>query len=203
MGLVDRLGPAPGRGAFLSFSAAVVLAAAWVASFDFVPIIDHVNLAFHEFGHPLFGIFGEVMGWLGGTLGQFIFPITTTIHFLRREQLLSAAACAIWGFENLRYVALYLGDARSQQLPLVGGGEHDWNTLLGRWGLLEQDTRIAGVLVFLCWAGWLAVWALVFLRYRSAAAQRAEIAAAERRAAIIAGARESAQRTAARSSDAP
>lgn len=193
---LERLGPPPERAAFIAFSVAVALAATWVASFDFVPIVDHVNLAFHEFGHPLFAMFGEVMGWLGGTLGQFIFPIATTIHFLRREQLLSAAACALWGFENLRYVAWYLADARAQQIPLVGGGEHDWNYLLGRWGLLEQDARIAGMLVFLSWAGWLAVWVVVFLRYRAGAAQRAATAEAERRAAIIERAR--AQATAVR-----
>lgn len=28
-------------------------------------------------------------------------------------------------------------------LPLVGGGEHDWNFLLGVWGVLPKDTLIA------------------------------------------------------------
>ena len=46
------------------------LSATWVLSFDFVPIVDHVNLAFHEFGHMFFGLFGELMGWLGGSPGS-------------------------------------------------------------------------------------------------------------------------------------
>lgn len=146
-----------------AFSVGLLLAAIAVASFDFVPILDHINLAFHEAGHPIFGVLGNTMGWLGGTLGQFVFPLATTVHFARREQWLSAAICTVWLFENFRYVALYLGDARSQALPLVGGGEHDWAYLLGQWGLLEHDQRIASMLTWLSWSGWLAVWAWVSL----------------------------------------
>jgi hypothetical protein len=35
-------------------------------------------------------------------------------------------------------------DARAQELPLVGGGEHDWAFLLERAGLLERDQAVAG-----------------------------------------------------------
>ena len=44
---------------------------------------------------------------------------------------------------------------RRARVPLVGGGEHDWAYLFGRFGLLNQDTAIArsvralGGLVFL------------------------------------------------------
>ncbi len=187
---IERLGPAPSTAQFGLFSAALAAAAALVLSFDFVPILDHINLAFHEFGHPLFGILGETMHWLGGTLAQFIFPIATTVHFLRREQLLSAAACAVWGAENLRYVAFYLGDARSMAIPLVGGGEHDWNTMLSWWGLLEKDTAIAGFLTFISWSGWVAVWLIVALRWRQGQADAQGEAERERRARIIREARE-------------
>ena len=165
------------------------LSATWVLSFDFVPIVDHVNLAFHEFGHMFFGLFGELMGWLGGSPGQFVFPIACTVHFLRLGQLLQAAACALWGFENLRYVAMYVADARAQSLPLVGGGEHDWNYLLGRFGLLDHDQSIAAVLVFLCWAWWLVVWAMVAWWWWQGRQQRAEDAGLLRRQQIIEAAR--------------
>src|SRR5690606_19899430 len=128
----------------VGFSIASALAAGLVLSFDFVPVLDHVNLAFHEAGHFFFGLFGELLHWLGGTLGQFVFPIACAWHFLRREQLLQCAGCLFWACENLRYVALYVADARTQALPLVGGGQHDWHYLLGRFGLLELDQRIAG-----------------------------------------------------------
>lgn len=194
-----RLPPAPGDRAFALFSAALAIAAFAVTRFDFVPVLDHVNLAFHEVGHPLFGLFGELMHWLGGTLAQFVFPLACTVHFLRRAQWLQSAACLLWGFENLRYVALYVADARAQQLPLVGGGMHDWAWLLGRWGLLESDQRIAGVLVFLCWSGWIAVWAAVACWWWQGRHGRREQEAALRREAVIRAARERAgQRTAPR-----
>ena len=196
MGFADRLPPPPGNHAFAAFSAAVALSGLLILQFDFVPILDHVNLAFHEAGHLFFGLLGEVMHWLGGTLGQFVFPIACLIHFLRREQLLQAAACALWACENLRYVAAYVADARAQQLPLVGGGEHDWAWLLGRWGLLESDQRIAGVLVFLCWSGWLAVWAGVAWWWWQGRAQREALEVAQRRERTIAAAREAAARRA-------
>ena len=47
-----------------------------------------------------------------------------------------------WVAQNLWNVAVYVQDARAEELPLVGGGEHDWSYLLGRLGLLNQDHRI-------------------------------------------------------------
>lgn len=193
MSILQRLPEPPDTPTFVGFSAGVVATGAFVLAFDFVPILDHVNLAFHEAGHVFFGLFGELLHWLGGTLGQFVFPIACLVHFLRREQLLQAAACALWGFENLRYVALYLGDARSQLLPLVGGGQHDWTYLLGRFGLLEQDQRIASLLVFLCWAGWVAVWGAVAWWWWQGRLQREADAEARRRQQVIDAARERAR----------
>ncbi len=37
--------------------------------------LDFVNLAFHEAGHPFFGLFGDTLGLHGGTIGQLIFPV--------------------------------------------------------------------------------------------------------------------------------
>jgi hypothetical protein len=37
---------------------------------------------------------------------------------------------------------VYVRDARAQELPLVGGGEHDWAFLLGHFGLLARDQGI-------------------------------------------------------------
>jgi hypothetical protein len=48
------------------------------------------------------------------------------------------------------------------ELPLVGGGEHDWNYLLSVWGALPRDTQIAHDIRFVgaivaataVWIGW-------------------------------------------------
>lgn len=184
----------PSTAVFAMFSAAMLVAAWAIASFTFVPILDHVNLAFHEVGHPLFGLFGDTLQWLGGSLMQFVFPSLTTWHFLRRGEVLAGAACTLWWLENLRYLAAYVGDARAQALPLVGGGEHDWATLLGRWGWLQHDTRIAAVLVFLCWSGWLLVWASVAWWWWRGRQADLQVEAIERRQRVIREARDRAAR---------
>lgn len=131
---------------------------------DFVPVLDHFNLAMHEAGHLLFAIFGSTASLYGGTLMQFVFPGVAIWQFHRQRQPLAAAAAVAWGLQNLQYTALYMADARAQQLPLVGGGEHDWFNILGRWGLLNWDTRLAGLLELASWLGLAAlawwVWSL-------------------------------------------
>lgn len=157
----------PSQAAFLGFTACLVLFAIVVSRFEFVPLLDHANLAFHEAGHLLFAVFGSTMSLYGGTLMQFVFPAVTTIRFAHRGQTLSAAACAAWFCENLRYTAWYMADARAQQLPLVGGGEHDWLNIFSRWGVLESDTRIAGFFTLLCWSGMAAIWVAVWRIHRA------------------------------------
>ncbi len=159
---------APTQAGFYGFSVALLLFALVIGHYDFVPLLDHVNLAFHESGHVLFLVFGATLSLYGGTLMQFVFPALTTIHFAHRGQTLSAAACAAWFCENFRYTAIYMADARARVLPLVGGGEHDWFHIFGRWGVLHLDTRIAGITAFLCWAGLAGLWLLLWRRYRRA-----------------------------------
>lgn len=109
----------------------------------FLVIVDSVNLAIHEFGHPFFGIFGELPGWWGGTLMELIVPAAICGVFIYQRSALSAAFAAIWFFENFHYIAWYMADASIEALPLAGGGEHDWNFLFSHYGLLLQDTVIA------------------------------------------------------------
>lgn len=55
------------------------------------------------------------------------------------------------------YTAEYLGDAMAMQLPLVGGGTHDWNWLLSHWGLLDicvglaQTLHLIAAVLVLAW----------------------------------------------------
>jgi hypothetical protein len=124
--------------------------------------LDNVDLAIHEAGHPLFGVFGEFVGFLGGTLMQLLMPSLFVWYFTRRGDRHAATVALWWVAQNLWNVSVYVKDARAEELPLVGGGEHDWNYLLGRLGLLAQDRFLgeaiwlAGVLLYLwaCLRGW-------------------------------------------------
>ena len=109
-------------------------------------LLDGVDLAIHEAGHLVFGPFGEVIQFAGGTLFQLIVPSAFLVYFLRfapARDPFGASVVLWWIAQNLWNVAVYVGDARAQALPLVGGGEHDWAYLLGRAGLLRHDTALA------------------------------------------------------------
>lgn len=119
----------------------------------YITILDDFNLIVHEAGHPLFGVFGETFGLWGGTLLQLLVPLVIAAAFLRERAVLSFSFALLWFFENFLNVGRYMADARAQELPLVGGGEHDWTNIFSRLGVLEQDTAIAGVVTTIGWIG--------------------------------------------------
>ena len=119
--------------------------------------LDDLNLAVHEAGHLVFSAFGETMTILGGSLFQVIVPAAFVGYFAKTRQRYAAAATTAWVGVNLLNVSRYIGDARAQELPLLGGEDsiHDWWYLLINWDLLPRDTVIArwvhllGVVAFL------------------------------------------------------
>src|SRR5690349_21257410 len=119
----------------------------------FVFILDHANLLFHEAGHSFVGLFSSRLEPYGGTIGQLTFPIVLLVTSWRKRHALGVTVSGIWFFENWLNIARYLADARRMELPLVGGGDHDWNTILLRWGLLQHDMHIAATLKIFGWLG--------------------------------------------------
>jgi len=119
----------------------------------FVFGLDHANLLFHEAGHPIIGFFSSRLETYGGTIGQLAFPVLLAVSFWRKGQALSFAAAIIWFFENGLNIARYMADARALELPLVGGGDHDWNTLFTRWNVLQYDLNIARTVKCIGWIG--------------------------------------------------
>ncbi len=101
-------------------------------------ILHGVELGIHETGHLLFMAFGETMHILGGSLFQLVIPIVFAIAFWRRGDRFAAAICGWWLAVGFWDVAIYVADARVQELDLVGGGEHDWGMLLEQWGRIKQ-----------------------------------------------------------------
>jgi hypothetical protein len=93
----------------------------------------------------VFSAFGETMTNLGGSLFQVIVPAAFVAYFARTRQRYAAAVTMSWVAINLLNVARYIGDARAQELPLLGGEDsiHDWWYLLINWDLLPRDLTIA------------------------------------------------------------
>lgn len=144
---------------------------------QYYSVFDGINLGIHEIGHVVFTGAGELMHFLGGTLLQCAAPVAAGVMLWRQHDWFGMAFAGTWLGTNLHGVAIYMGDARAQSLPLVslGTGEamHDWAYLLGRFGLLQQDRFLAGcvramaITMFLAavaWGAWV-VWNL--FRYRS------------------------------------
>jgi len=111
-----------------------------------LPLLDGANLIFHEAGHILFLPFGEFFHYLGGSLTQVIIPALCAVHFLRQQQIASAYVATFWTGQSFANVAIYVADAKSMDLPLIGG-DHDWNYLLARLGLLNHGVSL-GRLIF-------------------------------------------------------
>lgn len=130
-----------------------------------VPLLDGVNLLFHEAGHPLFSPFGETLHILGGTLMQLLVPLAVAGSAWWKRKPAGTAFGLFWTAQNLHNIARYVADARAEALPLVGGGEHDWATLLGAWGLLERDTALGGILHAFGWLGMALAWGWLAWRW--------------------------------------
>jgi hypothetical protein len=106
--------------------------------------LDSLDLAIHESGHLVFAFGGETVTLLGGTLFQLIIPSAFAVALWRRGDRHGATVPLWWLGQNCWNISVYVRDARAQELPLVGGGEHDWALLLERAGLLEQDQGVGG-----------------------------------------------------------
>jgi len=117
------------------------------------PVVDGlfmhtVDLMFHEAGHKIFAPFGEFMRVFGGTLMQCLVPIICAVAFFRNRDLFAVAMMGWWLGENLQDVGMYIDDARSLRLMLLGGGTgaeiegHDWEHLLTMMNAMHLDHAI-------------------------------------------------------------
>lgn len=125
---------------------------------------DALDLPIHETGHLVFAWGGDVLAALGGTILQLLLPLAFVAYFWRRRDRHAASVALWWVGQNFWNVARYVADARAQELPLVGGGEHDWAFLLAEWDLLARDQVIARDLRFI---GWLVIGAATWWGWRS------------------------------------
>ncbi|MDQ3207340.1 MAG: hypothetical protein M3Q37_01920, partial [Gemmatimonadota bacterium] len=125
--------------------------------------LDSLDLAIHETGHLVFVVGGETLAIMGGTLFQLIVPAAFVVALWRAGDRHGATVPLWWLGQNCWNISVYIRDARARELPLVGGGEHDWAALLGQWGWMSRDGQIAdavhllGVLLYLVAivGGWL------------------------------------------------
>ena len=105
--------------------------------------LDSLDLAIHETGHLIFAFDGETLGILGGTLLQLIVPALFAVALWRSGDRHGATVPLWWMGQNCWNISVYIKDARAQQLPLVGGGEHDWVSCWENGGCSPETGRSA------------------------------------------------------------
>ncbi|NTU69597.1 hypothetical protein HGB13_02065 [bacterium] len=111
--------------------------------------LSNADLAIHEGGHFLFMFFGKTLAALGGTIFQIVFPLFFVVYFYINNQKYSSGIVMVWLGHSIIYTYVYMNDAILMQLPLVGGGNHDWNYLFNAFGVLEHTYSIAAFFKFL------------------------------------------------------
>jgi hypothetical protein len=130
----------------------------------FLPMIDLVFVPVHEGGHVLFGYLGHGFMIVGGTLLQLLVPLALATYFCFQRQIAGTVFSLFCFFEQFLPTAIYMADARAQELPLLTIGdpefvEHDWFTMFSSLGVLQHDTQIALIVRVTGWIGMIGVMA--------------------------------------------
>ncbi|MFO0551826.1 MAG: hypothetical protein U0271_25795 [Polyangiaceae bacterium] len=109
-----------------------------------------LTLVLHEGGHLMFMFFGRTLMFLGGSIVQIAAPLAAGIYLVvRQRDWFGGVVGASWLSYSTFELATYVDDANRGELPLVGMGdnvEHDWETLLTQWHVLNQAQLFATLL---------------------------------------------------------
>jgi len=106
-------------------------------------------LYIHEAGHFFFRIFGENLYILGGSIMQVLVPFVWFIVAWREESANAPVAVFFTGV-SLVDVSIYVRDAETKILPLLGGHhvKHDWATFLGDHDMLDWGVPLGNLFFF-------------------------------------------------------
>ena len=163
-GLADpeRWGKKPSRASCAAMMAYLAFVA-WGMKTGWVPLLDSCTLIIHEAGHPILGMLSERLMVYGGSLFQLLFPACFLVPFYKQGEPLGFIFAASWVGASFHNLGIYIADARSMELPLVGNGDriHDWNFILDSWGRLHWDGPLSGLAFLLAWSLWIVSMAAV------------------------------------------
>jgi hypothetical protein len=111
-----------------------LIGAMWIVAFhhdDRIPGLTWVNLGLHEFGHMLTYAASDLTNALAGSIAQVAIPLLIALWlFFRRGDWVAAGVCLVWAATSAVEVAIYVADAPTQKLDLIGDS-HDWAFILG------------------------------------------------------------------------
>jgi hypothetical protein len=121
----------------------------WVFSTgrDFL-VTGMVDLGIHELGHMLAIPLGQTIHFLAGSGTQILAPAGLAGYFWWKGDEAASGLMLAWCSTSIKDVAIYMADAKTRYLPLIGG-THDWWWLFSRWDNLDGASGIAGFVGFL------------------------------------------------------
>lgn len=183
LGWIDR---ALNDGATAAFAPVLVLLHFWFATIvwnttlnpAYRSLLDTALMPIHEGGHALFSFMGTFMAVLGGSLLQWLVPLSLIVGFIRQRDVYAVCAGVIVGGVSLNSTYVYMDSAfhmeKYPDLTFVSLGDasqeatHDWQYLFGAFRLYHESEAISAVThalsLGLLWLGWLAgAWVLAQL----------------------------------------
>jgi hypothetical protein len=120
---------------FVGAIACVVLGLLGFTGDDRVPLLAFIDLGIHESGHLFTMWLPDMVMFMAGSVAQIAVPLVLAGYFfVRRHDVVGGALCLAWAGTSANQTSVYIADAPTEELQLVGGGIHDWATILGPEG---------------------------------------------------------------------
>jgi hypothetical protein len=120
----------------------------WVAfqQLERIPLLEWVNLAMHQAGHMVTYSASDVQNAMAGSIAQVAIPLLLALYFFfRRGDWIAAGVCLAWAAASAAEVSLFVADAPTQKLDLLGDDQDDWSIILGPdgYGALDKSEWLA------------------------------------------------------------
>jgi hypothetical protein len=163
----------------------LLIGAMWLIAFENdarIPILTYVNLGVHELGHFLTYPFSDLVTALMGSVAQVGVPLGLAGYFLFiRGDWTAAGLCLGWAATSAIEVEIYVADAPTRELQLIGGS-HDWAFILGPDGYdaIEKAPSLAHSIRTGAWFALVAGCALCLTSALRGGAHAAALASARR-----------------------
>ena len=106
-----------------------------------------VDFGIHEISHIVFGFLPSIGVAAAGSIGEVSFTVLVTALAFKAKSYFAGIFGLVWVMIAMTDAGIYMADARTMQLHLVGPGtdpKHDWNYVFGQLGWLNADTVIGG-----------------------------------------------------------
>ena len=114
------------------------MGAMWWVAFEQnerIPGLTYVNLGLHELGHMFTYSASELTTRVAGSIAQVAIPVLIALYFFfRRGDWVGTGVFLVWGATSAAEVSLFVADAPTQKLELLGHDKHDWAFILGPEG---------------------------------------------------------------------